>query len=599
MKSTSIRQFLKNALIVVLIIGSLNYLSPIFYGIQELPKIVKSSDYVYPNVPAKNSKPEFTVTWFWTSNYIAKSERMENSLKEFNISYHHTRIIFPYDGQYRTKHSMLALKPFLISQKMQQMETPILFVDADLVFLGYPYIFTSQDSQDIDFMTVNWHWEWGWDVPEVLISSGILYYNNTQICKELLSAWWNCLLWADNVYAPDDQVFDKCYNLHKFYEKVKTKWLTLRGYLAMHDYNLRTNYTIVDHPDHNHAHDDKIRKPVATPRYFMEGGRLIDNRYVLSGYCADKNSYGDPIYKWTLNTTKLNAPVGPDGKRPFFQTSCTEFVISLHMNYLVPLESITIKFADVPIPGSVRLKGTTHGYEKKPVGCFKDEYKDRDLPYYRGQDQQNTPEACSEKCSGFNYFGLQYSLECWCGDSYGKHGEVSCDTSIDCPGDKSFKCGGGSLNTIYKKKSEYHEFKVKPGTTSLVLDTKKFELWKNWLVEMDLPSAQIYEVTPVEDMSKRPAELTTEYDGLEIDFYAHGNTILFAGNVVLRGTLKIVLEEGFIPVKGAKHVIGYHMERSGHFDRVKVSWQSLYSTMESVPPVQVIYEPSSIIIQFV
>jgi len=269
------------------------------------------------------------------------------------------------------------------------------------------------------------------------------------------------------------------------------------------------------------------------------------------------------------------------------------------MHYLVELESITIKFANVPLPGVVRLKGTTHGFDPTPVGCFKDEYKDRDMPYYRGQDQANTPELCSEKCSGFNYFGLQYALECWCGDTYGKHGEVPCTEAIDCPGDKSRKCGGSSMNTIYKKKFEHSEVKVKPGTTTLVLNTTKFELWKNWLVEMDLPSAEIYEIVPVENLSKRPAVLTDTYDGLDIDFYAHGNTILFGNSVILKGTLRVMLEEGFIPIKGSKHVIAHHMERTGHFEKVKVSWQSVFASLEDVPPVEVIYEPSKIILQFV
>ena len=39
-----------------------------------------------------------------------------------------------------------------------------------------------------------------------LLFSGILWYNNTLGGKGLLSAWWNAMHYADNMYAADDQV---------------------------------------------------------------------------------------------------------------------------------------------------------------------------------------------------------------------------------------------------------------------------------------------------------------------------------------------------------------------------------------------------------
>jgi hypothetical protein len=53
------------------------------------------------------------------------------------------------------------------------------------------------------------------------------------------------------------------------------------------------------------------------------------------------------------------------------------------------------------------------------VGCFKDKVTDRDFPISRGQ---KALEDCAFACSGSKYFGRQYDGECWCGDSYGKHG---------------------------------------------------------------------------------------------------------------------------------------------------------------------------------
>lgn len=80
------------------------------------------------------------------------------------------------------------------------------------------------------------------------------------------------------------------------------------------------------------------------------------------------------------------------------------------------------------------------------VGCFRDKTDDRDLPFRKSRYQLND---CALACGGFSYFGRQFNGECWCGDSFGKHGqaadeECACD-SDDIGLDRSciYRYGGG------------------------------------------------------------------------------------------------------------------------------------------------------------
>lgn len=64
---------------------------------------------------------------------------------------------------------------------------------------------------------------------------------------------------------------------------------------------------------------------------------------------------------------------------------------------------------------------------------------DLSLPF---QSQQ----LCAQHCagSGFEYMGLQYGQECWCGSSgdeekHTQHGPATCD--LECVGDPSEQCG--------------------------------------------------------------------------------------------------------------------------------------------------------------
>jgi hypothetical protein len=88
------------------------------------------------------------------------------------------------------------------------------------------------------------------------------------------------------------------------------------------------------------------------------------------------------------------------------------------------------------------------------VGCFADKTDDRDLPFRKSRYEL---DDCALACGGFNYFGRQFNGECWCGNSFGKHGQAAdekcaCD-SDDIGLDRSciYRYGGGVQVTQEEK----------------------------------------------------------------------------------------------------------------------------------------------------
>ncbi|CAB3376752.1 Hypothetical predicted protein [Cloeon dipterum] len=83
----------------------------------------------------------------------------------------------------------------------------------------------------------------------------------------------------------------------------------------------------------------------------------------------------------------------------------------------------------------------------KSLGCYQDERQFRLLSgYFSNLKNANSPEQCIYLClqSGFQYAGVQYSTECYCGNaappSAAKLPDSSCN--MPCPADPKEDCGG-------------------------------------------------------------------------------------------------------------------------------------------------------------
>ena len=124
------------------------------------------------------------------------------------------------------------------------------------------------------------------------------------------------------------------------------------------------------------------------------------------------------------------------------------------------------------------------------MGCFTDT-TDRDLdgPSWT-ETKYMTPEICIAECktAGYAYAGVQAASDCYCGNSYGKHGTATnCDMA--CVGDPSKICGGLLANSVYELATPAEalsivcdEVLITPGLVIHELD----KIYKTYHVELDI-----------------------------------------------------------------------------------------------------------------
>jgi hypothetical protein len=60
--------------------------------------------------------------------------------------------------------------------------------------------------------------------------------------------------------------------------------------------------------------------------------------------------------------------------------------------------------------------------------------------------------TCASFCTGYAYFGVEYSSQCFCGDSFvNPTSQVALDScNMPCTGDEDEMCGGGDLLNIFQ-----------------------------------------------------------------------------------------------------------------------------------------------------
>ncbi|CAM9606981.1 unnamed protein product, partial [Phaeothamnion confervicola] len=92
------------------------------------------------------------------------------------------------------------------------------------------------------------------------------------------------------------------------------------------------------------------------------------------------------------------------------------------------------------------------GYEY--IGCYRDDPMNRDMAMDGDAFFGTlTPAVCEKFCEDFQYFGLQYSRDCFCSNHYGgarRSFASSSDCNMPCDGDHSIMCGGIGINSVYK-----------------------------------------------------------------------------------------------------------------------------------------------------
>jgi len=109
------------------------------------------------------------------------------------------------------------------------------------------------------------------------------------------------------------------------------------------------------------------------------------------------------------------------------------------------------------------------------LGCFNDNNGRRDLtgsgPDAVASDPLNAAEECASFCDGYTYFGLQYTNECFCGNSYGSQGvadETDCDADGSITDGVADLCANGAgdcgnRNAVYKRNGNLAAKRCQPG----------------------------------------------------------------------------------------------------------------------------------------
>ncbi|KAJ4332879.1 hypothetical protein N0V95_009549 [Ascochyta clinopodiicola] len=100
--------------------------------------------------------------------------------------------------------------------------------------------------------------------------------------------------------------------------------------------------------------------------------------------------------------------------------------------------------AAAPQVGPLLSNGSAqHGY----IGCYQDQTPGRQLSYMAYADDNNTAGKCINACaaSGYNFTGMVFRRECWCGNALPlKRGSLD-DCNYRCTGDDNHTCGGNGV----------------------------------------------------------------------------------------------------------------------------------------------------------
>ncbi|KAK0614093.1 hypothetical protein B0T14DRAFT_486177 [Immersiella caudata] len=114
--------------------------------------------------------------------------------------------------------------------------------------------------------------------------------------------------------------------------------------------------------------------------------------------------------------------------------------------------------AATPTPTGVLSRRPTVGAYSL-VGCQTEAAVGRALAGAMHADDSMTLESCATFCSGFTYFGVEYSRECFCGNALaaGSAPAAQSDCSMICAGNPFQYCGAGNRLELYKLTSESNE----------------------------------------------------------------------------------------------------------------------------------------------
>ncbi|KAJ4985819.1 fungistatic metabolite [Stagonosporopsis vannaccii] len=144
----------------------------------------------------------------------------------------------------------------------------------------------------------------------------------------------------------------------------------------------------------------------------------------------------------SVNATVLCAPPERQANTPD-----TQAVAPWRINTNSDQGAVLLNFAcnaAAPQVGPLLENGSAqHGY----IGCYQDQTPGRQLSSMKYGDDNNTAGRCIDICSagGYNFTGLSFRAECWCGNALPLKRGTAEDCNFRCTGDNNHTCGGDGV----------------------------------------------------------------------------------------------------------------------------------------------------------
>eukprot|EP00964_Phaeocystis_antarctica_P038402 scaffold21976_cov56-Phaeocystis_antarctica.AAC.1 len=171
------------------------------------------------------------------------------------------------EGSEAFRFETIASKPSFILDQLDATLLPVVFLDVDLEFHSFPQLFVPggwpNGPRDVAIFNY-WGNESDWKHASTpTTGSGVVFFNQTQRARAVLTAWAEAMAWPANQRAPDDQVFDTILKKGGWLARASFGWLPA-SYLRTMPAYYRGVVPVLDH-DHGSA-PGLLKHSTATPQ---------------------------------------------------------------------------------------------------------------------------------------------------------------------------------------------------------------------------------------------------------------------------------------------------------------------------------------------
>ncbi|OKL57192.1 hypothetical protein UA08_07338 [Talaromyces atroroseus] len=119
--------------------------------------------------------------------------------------------------------------------------------------------------------------------------------------------------------------------------------------------------------------------------------------------------------------------------------------------FSVSIETSSDSFKSTALTGSCSALSGSDPVPYSYLGCYTDNVNSRTLPAATTSDNNMTLTECANFCSGYQYFGLEYTTQCFCGTGLSSSSTEAAktDCNMPCGGDSTETCGGANILSVY------------------------------------------------------------------------------------------------------------------------------------------------------